>query len=141
MKCFLFAFFVYIQFRSIGFLGRLYLLLPHKFHLDQMAKITFRGHGILQSIHHPSLYNNKLFSAPILLPPKLPSVKLYNLSKRDNLSSSLRISPSFTANFTLLYLSIVFFFSLLTGRFWHLRSDVLGIKILPGLPSKSFVQL
>ena len=87
MKCFLFAFFVYIQFRSIGFLGRLYLLLPHKFHLDQMAKITFRGHGILQSIHHPSLYNNKLFSAPILLPPKLPSAKLYNMPKRDNLSN------------------------------------------------------
>ena len=138
MKCFLFAFFVYVQFRSIGFLGRLYPLLPHKFHLDQMSKITFRGHGILQSIHHPSLYNNKLFSAPILLPPKLPSVKLYNMSKRDNLSSSLRISPSFTQ---VLLKKIVFLFLLLTGSFWHLRSDVLGIKILPGLPSKSFFQL
>ena len=103
-----------------------------------MAKITFKGHGILQSIHHPSLHDNKLFSAPILLPTKLPSVKLYNMSKRDNLSSSLRIWPSFTQ---VLLKKIVFFFFAVNWKFLAFTFGCIGNKNSPRAPQQEFLSI
>ena len=100
------------------------LLVSQKFHLGRVEKITFRSHGTLQSMHHPSLYNKKLFSLPTLLPPKtvkFETVKTH-VKKKIIYLPTCEFKPPFGGCdlFTQLLLKnrFPFFFFLLNGSFW-----------------------